>query len=41
MRLRFHGRMHDAIGIEQALLELHETDPECALLLQGRGFHGF
>jgi hypothetical protein len=41
MRLRFHGRMHDAIGIEQALLELHETDPECALLLRGRGFHGF
>jgi len=41
LRLRFHGRIHDWLEIENALLELHETDPECALLLQGRGFHGF
>jgi hypothetical protein len=33
-RLQLHGRTHDGIGIEQALLELHETDPACALLLQ-------
>jgi len=36
-RLRFHGRNR----IENALLELQETDPGCALLLQGRGFQGF
>jgi len=41
LRLRFHGRIHDWLEIENALLELHETDPECVLLLQGRGFHGF
>ena len=40
-RLHFHGRIHDWLEIENALLELHQTDPECALLLQGRGFHGF
>jgi len=41
LRLRFHGRIHDWLEIEDALLELHETDPECALLLRSRGFHGF
>ena len=40
-RLILLGRTLDGIGIEQALLELHETDTECALLLQSRGFHGF
>ena len=29
------------IGIEQALLELHETDPECTLLLRSAGLYGF
>jgi hypothetical protein len=41
LRLGFHGRSHDWLEIENALLELHETDPACALLLQARGFHGF
>jgi len=41
LRLGFHGRIHDWLEIENALLELHETDPACALLLQGRVFHGF
>jgi hypothetical protein len=39
-RLQFHGRVHDWLGIEQALRELHETDPECALLLRGAGLYG-
>jgi hypothetical protein len=38
-QLYFHGRAHDAIGIEQALLELEETDPECAFLLRSVGLH--
>jgi hypothetical protein len=41
LRLGFHGRVHDWLEIENALLELHQTDSACALLLQGRGFHGF
>ncbi len=41
LRHGFHGRFHDPNWLEQALLELHETDPGCALLLQGRVFHGF
>ncbi len=41
LRHGFHGRSHDPIWLAQALLELHETDPECALLLQGRVFHDF
>lgn len=40
-RLQLHGRAHDGIEIERALLELHETDPECALLLRGAGSLGF
>ncbi len=39
-RLRLHDSVHDWARIEQALLELHATDPECALLLQGRALHG-
>ena len=39
-RLQLHGHAHDGIGIERALLELHETDPECALLLRGAGLYG-
>jgi hypothetical protein len=34
-RLQRHG-----IGIERALFELHETDPECALLLRDAGMAG-
>jgi len=41
LRLGFHGRIHNWLEIESALLELEETDPDCALLLRGRGFHGF
>ncbi len=41
LRLGFDGRIHDWLEIENALLALHQTDPECALLLQSRGFHGF
>jgi hypothetical protein len=40
-RLLLLGRSSDGSGIEQALLELHETDPGCALLLQNRELHGF
>jgi hypothetical protein len=39
-RLQLHGRARDGIGIEWALVELHETEPECALLLRGAGLHG-
>ena len=39
-RLRFHGGTHEWLDIENALNELHETDPECALLLRDRGVHG-
>jgi hypothetical protein len=41
LRLGFHGRIHNWLEVENALLALQETDPACALLLQGRGFHGF
>jgi hypothetical protein len=41
VRLQRLGHAHDAIGIDRALLELHETDPECALLLRGAGLNGF
>jgi hypothetical protein len=37
VRRQLHGHTHDGIGIERALLELHETDPECALLLRAAG----
>ena len=40
-RLHIHGRTRDRIGIERVLLELQETDPECALLLQSTELHGF
>jgi hypothetical protein len=39
-RLQRLGHTHDGIGIDRALLELHETDPECALLLRGAGLYG-
>jgi hypothetical protein len=39
-RLRLHSTL-DGGAVEQALLELHATDPECALLLQGAGMQGF
>lgn len=39
-RLQRQGHTHDGIGFERALLELHETDPECALLLRGAGLYG-
>jgi hypothetical protein len=38
-RLRLHA--HSAAGIEQALLELQETDPGCALLLRSVALTGF
>jgi hypothetical protein len=38
-RLYLNGRSHDQIGFEQALLEMQETDPECALLLQNASWH--
>jgi hypothetical protein len=41
LRLGFHGRIHNWLEIENALQALQETDPTCALLLQGRVFHGF
>jgi len=39
LRLRLHpdGRIHDWRHIENALLEVYETDPACALMLQGTG----
>jgi len=39
-RLQFLGRTHDGVGIERALLDLHETEPECALLLRSAGLKG-
>jgi hypothetical protein len=38
-RLYLRGRSHDQIGFEQALLEMQETDPECALLLRNASWH--
>jgi hypothetical protein len=43
-RLYFSGRSLDGLGglgVEQALLELDETDAECALLLRGANLLGF
>jgi hypothetical protein len=37
---KLEARLHLGIGIEQALLELHESDPACALLLRSGGLHG-
>ena len=39
-RLERLSHAHDGIGIERALIELHEADPECALLLRGAGLSG-
>jgi hypothetical protein len=33
-RLQMRGGTQDWSRVEQALFELHETDPECALLLR-------
>jgi hypothetical protein len=35
-RMLLMGRSLDGANIEQALLELQSTDPECALMLEGR-----
>jgi type 1 fimbria pilin len=35
-RILLMGRNPDGVSIDQALLELHQTDPVCALLLEGR-----
>jgi hypothetical protein len=40
-KLQLHGHTHSGIGVERALLELHETDPECALALRSAELHGF
>ncbi|MGB8437151.1 MAG: hypothetical protein WCE38_23125 [Burkholderiales bacterium] len=40
-RFPLDGRMHDRSEIERALFELHEKNPECALLLQGTILNGF
>jgi hypothetical protein len=39
-RLESYGRIHDWTQIEDALLDLQKTHPECAMLLQGTDFHG-
>ncbi len=39
-RLQRHGHTLDGLGVERALLELHESDPECALLLRSAGLSG-
>lgn len=39
-RLQVYG-MHDWTSMESALLKLRETDPECAVMLQGVTLHGF
>ena len=33
-RLQLYAHARDGTGLERAMLELHETDPECALLLR-------
>lgn len=38
-RLQLHG--HGRTGMEQALLELEETDPVCALLLRSVALTGY
>lgn len=40
-RLPLDGRIHGRFEIESALFQLHEKNPECALLLQGTILHGF
>jgi hypothetical protein len=39
-RLEFFGPAHDWNQIEEALLDLQKTHPECTLLLQGAGVRG-
>ncbi|MCG6875596.1 MAG: hypothetical protein LJE97_10950 [Betaproteobacteria bacterium] len=41
LQLGVYGRAHDWGQIENALLRLNETDPQCAQLLQGMGRDGF
>jgi hypothetical protein len=40
-RLQLHGHSLDRLDIERALLELNESDPECALRLRSAGLFGF
>lgn len=40
-RVGLQGGAHGGAGIERALLELQETDPECALLLRTATLTGF
>jgi hypothetical protein len=39
-RVYFQGRSLDEMSMDQVLLELQETDAECALLLQATGLYG-
>jgi hypothetical protein len=39
-RLEFYGPIHDWTQIEDALLDLQKTHPECTLLLQGTDVRG-
>lgn len=39
-RLQRQGHAHEGIGFERALLELHESDPDCAVLLLVAGLYG-
>jgi hypothetical protein len=39
-RLEFYGPGHDWTEIEDALLDLQKTHPECTLLLQGADIRG-
>jgi hypothetical protein len=35
-RMLLMGRTLDGVGVEQALFELYQDDPECVLLLEAR-----
>jgi len=37
LRLPLDGHIHESSHVEDALLRMYETDPACALLLQGTG----
>lgn len=39
-QLQFYGDTYGWTQVEDALLELQKTHPECPLLLQGTGLHG-
>jgi len=41
LRLHLHGQVHDWSRVENALLKIHESDLECALLLQATGSLNF